>query len=55
MQGGKVARGVKCDGGRVALTAGQRTSERPPSLTGNHPLTLYGLSPVVEATGGAAH
>jgi len=58
VQGGKVTRKkVMCDGGRIALTAGQAnqsagTSFRAPDR--ESPLTLYGLSPVVEATGGAA-
>ena len=57
VQGGKVDRTkVACNGGKIALTAKQAnqsagTSFRAPE---DDPLIVYGRSPVIEATGGAA-
>jgi hypothetical protein len=57
VQGGKVNRlKVPCNGGKIALTAKQAnqsagTSFRAPE---DDPVVLYGVSPVIEATGGAA-
>jgi hypothetical protein len=57
VQGGKVNRAkVPCNGGKIALTAKQAnqsagTSFRAPD---DDPAVLYGVSPLIEATGGAA-
>ena len=58
VQGGKVARAkVPCDGGRISLTPGQANQSAGTifrSTTLEAPLTLYGVSPVVDATAGDA-
>jgi hypothetical protein len=58
VHGGKVTRTkVACDSGRIALTPGQANQSAGTSFRAANergPLTLYGLSPVIEATGGAA-
>ena len=57
VRGGEVVRSkVKCDGGNIALTPGQAnqsagTSYRDASQKPT--MTLYGLSPVIEAAGGS--
>src|SRR3954467_4168019 len=57
VQGGKVNRAkVPCNGGKIALTSTQAnqsagTSFRAPE---DDPVMLYGVSPVIEAAGGAA-
>jgi hypothetical protein len=57
VQGGKVNRlKVPCSGGKIALTAKQANQSAGTSFrdTGDDPVILYGVSPVIEATGGAA-
>ena len=58
VQGGKVARAkVPCDGDRILLTPGQANQSAGTifrSTTVEAPLTLYGVSPVVDATAGDA-
>ena len=57
VRGGKVTRTkVRCEGGRIALTAGQANQSAGTSFreVDQGMLTLYGLSPLVEAPGGTA-
>jgi hypothetical protein len=58
VQGGKVTRmKVACDGGKIALTARQAKQSAGTSFRASDeeaPLTLYGLSPFIDATGGDA-
>jgi hypothetical protein len=56
VQGGKVDREkVPCNGGNIALTAKQANQSAGTSFRAPEDLvTLYGVSPVIEATGGAA-
>ena len=56
VQGGNVKRTkVMCDGGRIELTAKQANQSAGTSFrASDDALTLYGLSPVIEANGGAA-
>jgi hypothetical protein len=58
VQGGSVTRTkVTCDGGNLALTREQANQSAGTSfrtIREEPPLTLYGLSPVIDATGGAA-
>jgi len=57
VQGGRIARArVACDGGRIALTAGQAKQSAGTSFRAPDDAlpTLYGLSPVIEANGGDA-
>lgn len=56
VQGGKVDRAkVPCNGGNIALTAKQANQSAGTSFRApEDPVMLYGVSPVIEATGGAA-
>lgn len=58
VQGGRVTRAkVACDGGKIALTARQAKQSAGTSFRATDEesqLTLYGLSPFIDATGGNA-
>ena len=57
VRGGKVTRTkVQCEGGKISLTPEQANQSAGTSFreAGGETLTLYGLSPVIEAPGGTA-